>query len=234
MTLNIPRCLLFLALFCLSHSASAADDPIRMQKQFNEFDLKVAKSIYKVVPTNTADPAAYFLMPSRISMTNAPPRDPKIFTFFGENLAAERVVCEQGTILRLFRDSNVDSAISVGICAQQRERIIALLKHAPAAIKVVADHLKTQQGQQSTGSYSDALVKAGLYYNKKVLADGSELYYSPLPFFGLWRVGNGIPDIDRQERCVDCSIATRQLLQKVHGQACYVGKAMFRNGRGAR
>ncbi|MBC7625128.1 MAG: hypothetical protein H7232_17290 [Aeromicrobium sp.] len=158
-------------------TALAQEPPIPGQKSFKEVELIIAKSIYKVMPTK-GPPGDYVLMPQRISKDDKPPAIPKYFVFMKADLGSEAITCEQGEIMRLFWTGNTLSAISVGVCHEQRNKLIGILNQGPKAVSAItAQLLDPKQGFTIDKA---GFVKAGFYYNKRTLPDGSELHYYPL------------------------------------------------------
>ena len=148
------------------------------EKHFDELDLEVARALYAVLPPQESGPQYFVLMPQSLfrGQTLDIPVVPRLFIFQDSDMKPIRIECEKGTILRVSAlaegVSNVGSAISVGICGSQRSQISAMMKEAPAALKMQEGSLGPQWG--------GIAAKAGLYFNERSLGGGLRAYHVPI------------------------------------------------------
>lgn len=168
------------ALATVSTIALADEPSIPGQKWFNELNLSLARAIYKVMPRVGKDEDTFVLAPHNPALDTAAPTLAKRFVFLTDKPGTDVVECELGDILRLAWRGNSRSAFSIGVCHKQRNRLIGILNQSPKAISTITEQLLNPK--EGFTLDKAGFIKAGFYYNKKTLQDGSELHYSPLFF----------------------------------------------------
>lgn len=130
------------------------------------FERRAANAVYEVFPFDR-----------QTFQLTAYGNDPISFVFYGKTPSdVVPISCEQDGRLRLVSYGNEVGVFTIARCTEQRTRLNALAQDAPAGLRRTLDAL----GQGARRPSEAELRRAGLFYERRQLADGTQQHYFPV------------------------------------------------------